>query len=453
MVFIMNASSNQSSLQELLDFLFSLHRFGIKPGLERIESLLNLLGNPQDSLPCIHVAGTNGKGSVCSLLAAILQSAGYRVGLYTSPHVRFFNERIRINGQMISDADIASLSARMMEEINREHTTFFEVTTAMAFTYFAEQGVDIAIMETGMGGRLDATNIIKHPLATVITSIDYDHMEFLGNDLETIAGEKAGIFKKGSPVIIGEERESLIELFKAKAIAIESGDIHIVNDECSFMNIRMNPDCSMNVDCVIQEMDLIDLYSDRVGLHQARNILTTLLALQALKSTFDIDESAIRSGISSCTAITGIQGRIQCLRLDPTIVLDVGHNTACLTRLRETLDACGYMDQKWDIVFGVMKDKPVQQMLDILSPISQTLHCCSPAIERSMDASSLHEACVKQSMNAVYHDSVEEAIDHALKSGNRTLITGSFYLAEEAVIALEKRGVLVSLTNHRPEGE
>jgi len=450
---MMNVSSHQQSMKELLDFLFSLHRFGIKPGLERIASLLDSLGNPQDSLPCIHVAGTNGKGSVCSLLAAIVQSAGFRVGLYTSPHIRLFNERIRINGEMISDADIASLAGRMMEEINREHTTFFEVTTAMAFTYFAEQGVDIAIMETGMGGRLDATNVIKHPLATVITSIDYDHMEYLGNDLEIIAGEKAGIFKKGSPIIIGEERESLIALFKSIAHAKQTGDVYIVNDECSFMNIRMNADCSMNLDCVIREMCMTDLHSDRVGVHQARNILTTLLTLQVLKSTFDIDETAIRAGIISCTTMTGIQGRIQCVRLDPPIVLDVGHNTACLKRLRETLDACGYSKQKWDIVFGVMKDKPVQEMLDILAPITQTMHCCSPVIDRALDASSLHEACKKQSINAVHHDSVADAIDHVLQSGDRLLITGSFYLAEEAVIALEQKGILVNQTNHRPEAE
>ena len=147
----MHDSIQQSSIQDLLDFLFSLHRFGIKPGLERIESLLDSLGNPQESIKCIHVAGTNGKGSVCSFLAAILQSAGYRVGLYTSPHIRVFNERIRINGTMISDADIARLAGTMMVEIKKEHTTFFEVTTAMAFAYFAEQQVDIAIIETGMG--------------------------------------------------------------------------------------------------------------------------------------------------------------------------------------------------------------------------------------------------------------------------------------------------------------
>jgi dihydrofolate synthase/folylpolyglutamate synthase len=210
--------SQKDSMQDLLHYLFSLHRFGIKPGLERIQFLLSFLDNPETLYPCIHVAGTNGKGSVCSILASILQSAGYKTGLYTSPHIRLFNERIRINGECIPDEDIARLASKMMPEIEKEHTTFFEVTTAMAFAWFAEQNVDIAIIETGMGGRLDATNIIESPLATIITSIDLDHTEYLGSDLLSIAGEKAGIMKKGSPVIIGESRIELQSFFKSFAI-------------------------------------------------------------------------------------------------------------------------------------------------------------------------------------------------------------------------------------------
>jgi dihydrofolate synthase/folylpolyglutamate synthase len=449
----MHDSTQQSSIQDLLDFLFSLHRFGIKPGLERIESLLESLGNPHESINCIHVAGTNGKGSVCSLLAAILQSAGYKVGLYTSPHIRAFNERIRINGSMISDADIARLARRMMDEINKEHTTFFEVTTAMAFTYFTEQQVDIAIIETGMGGRLDATNVLKHPLATVITSIDFDHVEYLGNDLETIASEKAGIFKEGSPVIIGEERRELIQLFKYKAAQISTGAISIVNEECSFMNLSMHPDCTMQLDCSIQGNSIMNICSDRVGLHQARNILTTVLTLTHVSSKFPIEDDAVRKGIAACSSLTGIEGRIQCLRTDPPIVLDVGHNTACLQRLRETLYACGYEHQQWDIVFGVMKDKPVDEMLEILAQMSKTLHCCAPKMDRAMNSDVLSEIAQVHSINAKPHKTVDEAIEDALQSDNAVLITGSFYLAEEAVIALEERGIAFSRKDHRPEVE
>jgi dihydrofolate synthase/folylpolyglutamate synthase len=434
-------SSSSSQLKELLDYLFSLHRFGIKPGLERIESLLEFLGNPQNSLQCIHVAGTNGKGSVCSLLAGILQSAGYRVGLYTSPHLRQFNERIRINGEMISDADIAHLAQIMMPEIEREHTTFFEVTTAMAFAHFAKNQVDFAIIETGMGGRLDATNVIKNPIATVITSIDFDHMEYLGNDLITIAGEKAGIFKQGSPVIIGEERDVLIDCFKAHAVQKNTDEVFVVNDSCSYANLEMQPNLTMTLDCMIGDWQMSQISADRVGVHQARNILTALLTVKSLQNQFYIPEHAIRMGIGECMHLTGVKGRIQYVSATPLIVLDVGHNTACLNRLKETLASCGYPNHSWDIVFGVMKDKPIKEMLDILATLGRTLHCCTPNIDRAMSAHELYEMAQAQSIDAIYHESVAKAVESALQKNNPVLITGSFYLADEAIQALEELGI------------
>jgi dihydrofolate synthase/folylpolyglutamate synthase len=434
-------SSSSAQLKVLLDYLFSLHRFGIKPGLERIESLLEFLGNPQNSLQCIHVAGTNGKGSVCSLLAGILQSAGYRVGLYTSPHLRQFNERIRINGEMISDADIAHLAHVMMPEIEREHTTFFEVTTAMAFAHFAKNKVDFAIIETGMGGRLDATNVIKNPIATVITSIDFDHMEYLGNDLITIAGEKAGIFKQGSPVIIGEERDVLIDCFKAHAVQKNTDEVFVVNDSCYYANLEMQPNLTMTLDCMIGDWQMSQISADRVGVHQARNILTALLTVKSLQNHFDIPEHAIRKGIGECMHMTGVKGRIQYVSATPLIVLDVGHNTACLNRLKETLASCGYPNHSWDIVFGVMKDKPIKEMLDILATLGKTLHCCTPNIDRAMSAHELYEMAQAQSIDAIYHESVAKAVESALQKNNPVLITGSFYLADEAIQALEELGI------------
>jgi dihydrofolate synthase/folylpolyglutamate synthase len=440
MSIIMTDSSSSSQLKELLDYLFSLHRFGIKPGLERIETLLEFLGNPQNALKCIHVAGTNGKGSVCSLLAAILQSAGYRVGLYTSPHIRQFNERIRINGNMISDEDIAALAHRMMPEIEREHTTFFEVTTAMAFAYFAQEQVDVAIIETGMGGRLDATNVIKEPLVTVITSIDFDHMEYLGNDLITIAGEKAGIFKQGSPVIIGEERTSVIDCFKDHAAKKQTGDVFVVNESCSYSELIMHPNLTMECDVNIRMHEYLHIISDRVGEHQARNVMTALLALDILQEEFSVSEIDMRKGIQHCMEITGVKGRIQLIIESPIIVLDVGHNTACLKRLQETLQSCGYADQSWEIVFGVMKDKPIDEMLSILRMMSKTLHCCSPSIERAMPSQELYDLAIAHSIDARCHQSVADAVGAALKKNDPILITGSFYLADEALQTLAQSG-------------
>lgn len=434
-------SSSSAQLKELLDYLFSLHRFGIKPGLERIETLLKFLGNPHTSLQCIHIAGTNGKGSVCSLLAGILQSAGFRVGLYTSPHLRQFNERIRINGEMISDTDIALLAQDMMPEIEREHTTFFEVTTAMAFAYFAKNKVDIAIIETGMGGRLDATNVLKNPIATVITSIDLDHMEYLGNDVITIAGEKAGIFKPGSPVIIGEERDELIECFKTHAVQKNTGEVFVVNETCSYANLEMRPNLTMTLDCMIGDMHMSHISADRVGVHQARNILTALLTVRYLQNHFDIPEHAIRKGIGECMNLTGVKGRIAYVSASPLIVLDVGHNTACLNRLQETLASCGYSNHSWEIVFGVMKDKPIKEMLNIIAKLGKTLHCCTPNIDRAISADELCKIAKTHSIDAIYHESVAKAIKSALQKNNPILITGSFYLADEAIQALEEFGI------------
>ncbi|MBK7987093.1 MAG: hypothetical protein IPK11_09300 [Ignavibacteria bacterium] len=204
------------TIDTVLTRMFALHRHGIKPGLERIEELMQQSGRPHTKFPSIHVAGTNGKGSVCSILAAILSAAGYRVGLYTSPHVRHFRERIRINGVPITDEEIIDLAAPMIANAEKTKTTFFEITTAMAFQYFAQKKVDIAIIETGMGGRLDATNVL-HPLVSVITSIDYDHTDFLGTSLTSIAEEKAGIIKYKVPAVTGEPRQNLRPCFERKS--------------------------------------------------------------------------------------------------------------------------------------------------------------------------------------------------------------------------------------------
>jgi dihydrofolate synthase/folylpolyglutamate synthase len=342
---------------------------------------------------------------------------------------------------MISDADIAHLAHVMMPEIEREHTTFFEVTTAMAFAHFAKNKVDFAIIETGMGGRLDATNVIKNPIATVITSIDFDHMEYLGNDLITIAGEKAGIFKQGSPVIIGEERDVLIDCFKAHAVQKKTGEVFVVNDSCSYANLEMQPNLTMTLDCMIGDAQMLQISADRVGVHQARNILTALLTVKSLQNHFDIPEHAIRMGIGECMHLTGVKGRIQYVSASPLIVLDVGHNTACLNRLQETLASCGYPNHSWEIVFGVMKDKPIKEMLDILATLGRTLHCCTPNIDRGMSAHELYEMAQAQFLNAIYHESVAKAVESALQKNNPVLITGSFYLADEAIQALEELGI------------
>lgn len=429
--------SQKDSIQDLLNYLFSLHRFGIKPGLDRIQFLLSFLENPETLYPCIHVAGTNGKGSVCSILASILQSAGYRTGLYTSPHIRLFNERIRINGECIPNEDIARLASKLMPEIEKEHTTFFEVTTAMAFAWFAEQNVDIAIIETGMGGRLDATNVIESPLATIITSIDLDHTEYLGSDLLSIASEKAGIMKIGSPVIIGESRIELLSFFKSFAIHKQASSCIIIDEKSAVYSVLYNRDLSMHIDLSIGNQKYVEVKSERAGLHQIRNIQTALLALHEISELFPCDELSIRKGIEFTSLISGIHGRIQLLQTNPPVIIDVGHNPACIKRLLETIDMCGYSHNKWQIVFGAMADKPIQEMLRLFAPYCDVLLACSPNIERAMPASQLALLSKDFIQDTEYFQSVAEAVYQGIDSKKPLLITGSFYLAEEAFRALD----------------
>ena len=429
--------SQKDSIQDLLNYLFSLHRFGIKPGLDRIQFLLSFLENPETLYPCIHVAGTNGKGSVCSILASILQSAGYKTGLYTSPHIRLFNERIRINGECIPNEDIARLASKLMPEIEKEHTTFFEVTTAMAFAWFAEQNVDIAIIETGMGGRLDATNVIESPLATIITSIDLDHTEYLGSDLLSIASEKAGIMKKGSPIIIGESRIELLSFFKSFAIHKQASSCIIIDEKSAVHSVLYNRDLSMHIDLSIGNQKYVEVKSERAGLHQIRNIQTALLALHEISELFPCDELSIRKGIEFTSLISGIHGRIQLLQTNPPIIIDVGHNPACIKRLLETIDMCGYSHNKWQIVFGAMSDKPIQEMLGLFEPYCDVLLACSPNIERAMPASQLALLSKDFIQDTEYFQSVADAVYKGIDSKKPLLITGSFYLAEEAFRALD----------------
>ena len=429
--------SQKDSIQDLLNYLFSLHRFGIKPGLDRIQFLLSFLENPESLYPCIHVAGTNGKGSVCSILASILQSAGYKTGLYTSPHIRLFNERIRINGECIPNEDIARLASKLMPEIEKEHTTFFEVTTAMAFAWFAEQNVDIAIIETGMGGRLDATNVIESPLATIITSIDLDHTEYLGSDLLSIASEKAGIMKKGSPIIIGESRIELLSFFKSFAIHKQASSCIIIDEKSAVHSVLYNRDLSMHIDLSIGNQKYVEVKSERAGLHQIRNIQTALLTLHEISALFPCDELSIRKGLAFTSLISGIHGRIQLLQTNPPIIIDVGHNPACIKRLLETIDMCGYSHNKWQIVFGAMSDKPIQEMLGLFEPYCDVLLACSPNIERAMPASQLALLSKDFIQDTEYFQSVADAVYKGIDSKKPLLITGSFYLAEEAFRALD----------------
>ena len=414
---------------------------GIKPGLERIEALCDEMGSPQNRLCVIHVAGTNGKGSTSAMLASIIQAAGYTVGLYTSPHISVFNERIRINGAMIADADIERLAVPLIAHAKTIGGTFFEVTTALALAWFAERRVDVAIIETGLGGRLDATNVVS-PMLSVITHIDLDHTEYLGHTLTSIAKEKAGIIKKGAPVIVGSQQRSeatssataaadINAVFTAKAheentpITFADNVVHVEVD-------NIHPDLTMTVSAIRNgSLEYYDV--DIAGTHQAQNVATVLAAVEQLTSTLFVNADHVRDGLASVRSRTGLHGRIQLLRNQPPAILDVCHNPGGIAALRATLAQAGYPEHGWHVVFGVMRDKDIVGMLSELRPLVTTLHLCAPAIERAATVQALEQIAITTGYQRVTtHTSVLAATNRACMRG-AAIICGSFHVAEEAL--------------------
>lgn len=421
------------SIQPILDELFAMtFHAGIKPGLERITSLLADLGDPHHRLTTIHVAGTNGKGSTCSMLASILTEAGYNVGLYTSPHIRRFNERIRIHGSPVSDADVARLAVPLMERAKGNGGTFFEVTTAMAFQYFAERRVDVAILETGLGGRLDATNVCS-PLLSVITAIDLDHMEYLGTTIPQIAGEKAGIIKAGVPAVIGPNSADACEVFERRAEHV--GSEIIFAEDCVAVDVdAYYADLTMSVSAIVDDTRCY-YDSELTGLHQAENICTVLGAIPILQRTLAIDEEDIRRGLRCVRRNSGIAGRTEIIANEPLTVMDVSHNPGGIHSLVRTL-----MDSRiagpLHVVFGAMADKDVEGMLRELLVLHPLVHVCSPDLPRSMphpDVAALAKSIGHEPV--ISHESVAEAVQAARAMGT-TIICGSFHVADEAAQSL-----------------
>ena len=417
-------------LQNILDELFAMtFHAGIKPGLERITTLCESIDDPHLRLPVIHVAGTNGKGSTCSMLASILTHAGYRTGLYTSPHVRHFRERIRIDGVPISDEEIARYAVPLMATARDIGGTFFEVTTAMALQYFADRRVDVVVLETGLGGRLDATNVVQ-PLLSIITQIDMDHMEYLGTTLPAIAGEKAGIIKPETPVVVGHHGDDVRSVFLRKAER-ERAPIVFAEDVIDVRCDRILPDLHMSV-AVTSDDELRYMMTDLAGVHQTRNIATVLASLPALRSTYHIEEHHIDQGLRRVRATTGLAARCELIQSDPVIVHDVSHNPGGLRALVETLRAADHPEQSFQVVFGAMSDKDVDGMLHALLPIAHTLHCCSPHIPRSMPVDELVTRAHAIGFSTVTSSSsVAEAYAQAITKEAPTVACGSFHVIDE----------------------
>lgn len=357
-----------------------------KKDLTNTLILCEALGNPQEKFKTIHVAGTNGKGSTSHMLAAVLQAQGYKTGLYTSPHLKDFRERIRINGKMMPKKEVVAFVKDQQKTIEEIEPSFFEVTVAMAFDYFAKHQVDIAVIEVGLGGRLDSTNIIQ-PELSVITNISMDHTNMLGNTLEEIAGEKAGIIKSKTPVVIGESQEKSKSVFICKAEEMQA-PIIFADSVLSGTDFKIK---NNKLKLSILEGEKIkykNLSSDLAGVYQHKNILTVIEALAVLdqKTAFKIDESSIYRALKQVKKLTGLQGRWQTLQKNPLIICDTGHNEAGIAEVLKNIEQTKF--DKLHIVFGMVKDKDITKVLSMM-PQNAIYYFAKPDLERGLPANEL----------------------------------------------------------------
>ncbi|MCD8310311.1 MAG: bifunctional folylpolyglutamate synthase/dihydrofolate synthase [Prevotellaceae bacterium] len=362
-----------------------------KEGLENTYTLDDRFGHPHRAFRTIHVAGTNGKGSCSHTLAAILQSAGYRTGLYTSPHLVDFRERIRINGEPVPEAYVVSFVERERAFFEPLHPSFFELTTAMAFRYFADEKVDVAVIEVGLGGRLDCTNIIR-PDLSIITNISLDHTQFLGNTLARIAGEKAGIIKHGVPVVIGETTPETRPVFQRKAEAVGAPIYFAEENETS---------------------DYPHLTVELQGLCQKKNTRTILTAIPLLQAAgYRIDEHDVREGFAHVCELTGLMGRWQQLRQHPTVTCDTGHNVGGITYIARQLRELSC--RRLHIVFGMAADKDISAVLALL-PTEADYYFTRASVKRALPEAQLQRLASPFGLQGDCYPDVPAAVAAAMK--------------------------------------
>lgn len=434
--------------EETLHYLFTklpmFSRTGIsayKADLTNTILLCKELGNPQLRLHTIHVAGTNGKGSVSHMLAAIFQQAGYKTGLYTSPHLKDFRERIKINGEMISEQFVIEFAERTRTITEQIQPSFFELTVGMAFEYFEREKVEIAIIETGLGGRLDSTNIIT-PLLSVITNIGYDHTNLLGNTLDKIAFEKAGIIKENIPVVIGEYNEITKPVFMEQAMKKQA---HIVfaKDKYEIADVLQQKDMlevtlTNKINCTSETF-----LSDLCGYYQQDNIRTVITAIELLQNNdFKLTVDNVSSGLSKVIPLTGLHGRWESINNHPKVILDVAHNEDGIRRINEQLSLSSYHDLH--IVFGMVNDKVPDKIISLL-PKNAEYYFTKAPIPRAMAETELLVKAKEYDLKGSSYKDVNTALDSALKAAAKDdliLVIGSVYVVGE--VRTEK------LTNLKP---
>jgi len=408
-------------IQESLNKLFALHTFGVKLGLENIQKFLKSIGNPQSKLKTIHVAGSNGKGSTASFIASILMENGYKVGLYTSPHFVKFNERISVDGKYIPDDFIANFIDEHYKYIDEYQLTFFEVTTAMAFEYFVSTAVDYAVIETGLGGRLDATNVLN-PLACVITSISLEHTAILGDKLEQIAFEKSEIIKSGAKTFIGLLPEEAIKVIEKKCLSVKSLLF------CLEEYIIQKDD---HIDLYTEELEFDDWEVPLIGKHQKYN--AALASLCATK-TFDIDDPAvITRGIKNVVKNTKLQGRYEIINVRPGVILDSAHNPEGISCLINQFEKEKNNYKVTSLLFGVMSDKNIDEMLELVKNSFTHIYFYEINYERAASIRLLSERADKRNVQFSVVTNLENFIREQINGDTDSclVVAGSMYLLGE----------------------
>ena len=425
--------------RETLNYMFSqlpmFQRIGAaayKADLNNTIALANLTGNPQRGIKAIHVAGTNGKGSVSHMLASIMQENHLKTGLFTSPHLSDFRERIKINGEMIEKDFVVDFIDKYKADFEQIKPSFFEMTFAMAMCWFKESNVDFAIIETGMGGRLDSTNIIT-PLLSIITNISADHTQFLGKTLEAIAHEKAGIIKPEIPVVIGETNPLTAPVFKEKAA--ENKSPIVFADELVKVIAETTPqdEARMNVTALVHGFSF-KLNSPLAGHYQVKNIATVVAAMETLKSTYlEFENFALRDGINNTLKNTGLKGRWQILNTKPLTICDIAHNPDGIMQIVNQLARMNY--NRLHFVLGVVNDKDIEEILKLL-PGDATYYFCKADIPRGLDAQKLKALAKEAALEGENYDSVKLALEAANQNvlpNDLIFIGGSAFVVAEIV--------------------
>ena len=408
--------------QEALNYISSVNWKGSRPGLERITELMNKLGNPQDMLKFIHIAGTNGKGSVAAFTSNILREAGYKVGLFISPFIEVFNERMQINNQNISDDELAEIVEyiKPFADEMQDLPTEFELNTAIALVYFSRHNCDIVVFEVGMGGEFDATNIIKSPEVAVITSIGLDHVEYLGDTVEKIAATKSGIIKPGCEVVLYKQSQNIINIINKRCIEVNAS-LHITN-----------PDSLQLIDADIDKQEFETAEYGRLVIHllasyQKNNLAVVLSIMKILKNRgYHIDNESIKRGL----ARTYWPGRFEVLQKNPVFLVDGAHNPQGIEATVSSLKAA-FKDRRIIFIFGVLADKNYNAMLDTIEPLAKCIMCVSPENSRALSAKDLANEVAKRNIPAIICDTIQKGVDEALSMAQADDVVcaiGSLYM-------------------------